>query len=276
MRMPGGELGAVAVCAALLLCAPAAAAQDGSAGRGSAPSAEEETDPAGAAVSALASTDRETLQRALETIERLEHTPAVAPIAERIRRGLPRDLLRRAVETLGRLGRPEAGPVLVELARHRRAEIRAAAVEALVATRPEGVRPVLVRRLADPSPRVRGAAAVGLGALEARDAVDALLSALAAGVPQAGPVVGRLASAEEVPQVVALLERHEVSMLLPALRAILERSELPEAARLSVLGGLEEVPGPEVLDLLGELVESERLDDPIREAAAELLERLEG
>src|SRR5688572_2342676 len=88
------------------------------------------------AIALLSSNRREDVKSGLETLG-LSATPsAVTAIANRVRRGLDAELLDLALTTLRVQNRPEAGAVLVELARHRRTDIRARALEAVAACRP--------------------------------------------------------------------------------------------------------------------------------------------
>ncbi len=84
------------------------------------------------AIEMLDASDADTVQLGIEALGTNGTARAVAPLSARIRRGLPPELLDMAIQTLGVLGRPEAGPVLFELTNHRRAEVRVAATEAIV------------------------------------------------------------------------------------------------------------------------------------------------
>ena len=69
------------------------------------------------------------------------------PLEERIRKGLPPDLLEAAIVTLMALSQPEAGPVLYELSTHRRPDIRLRSIEAITATHPPGAETALIAAL---------------------------------------------------------------------------------------------------------------------------------
>jgi len=114
------------------------------------------------AVQHLEATDPAEVRGAIEALGILGDARAAEPIAARIRRGLPPELLDAAIDALTVLGRPEAGPVLFELASHRRPAVRLKAVLAIAATRPRGADRALTAALADSDPAVRGAAASGL------------------------------------------------------------------------------------------------------------------
>ena len=81
----------------------------------------------------LDSTNPDEIRLGLETAVTVGGAPAAEAIAQRIRRGLPAEVLDSAIDSLAALGRREAGPVLFELLNHRRATIRAHAAEAVVA-----------------------------------------------------------------------------------------------------------------------------------------------
>ncbi len=209
-----------------------------------------------AAVAALGATNPDEVRGGLEALGLLGNARAVTPIAERIRRGLPPDLLGVATDTLMILGRPEAGSVLFELTRHRRAEIRLKAVQAIVACRPRGADRVLVEALGDGEATVRGAAAEGLGTLGARSAVDALFHAMERHVPEAPMAIAAVANAGDVDRFLGLLGRVPFAEATPALGEMLHRADLAATAKLAIVHRISELATPEVRQFLEDLVAS--------------------
>lgn len=208
------------------------------------------------AVTALGATDPSEIRGGLESLGLLGNARAVAPITARIRRGLPPELLAVAVDTLMILGRPEAGPVLVDLTRHRRADIRLKAVQAIVACRPRGADRVLIEALSDGDASVRAAAAEGLGTIGARSAVDALFHAMERHVPEAPLAIAAVANAADVDRFLGLLGRMPFAEVTPALSEMLHRPDLAASAKLAIVHRLSELATPEVRTFLEELVAS--------------------
>ena len=208
------------------------------------------------ATTMLASVDVDEIQMGIEALGVSGAAAAVPPLAARIRRGLPPPLLDAALDTLAVLGRSEAGPILVDLARHRRADVRLKAIEALVGCRPRQASEALQRALNDSDGRVRGAAAAGLGALAARDAIERLFAALDRGVLEATPAIGRLANPRDVMRLLGYVTRLPFEAMTPGLAEILSRGDLPARTRLDVVAQLEELATPEVRTFFEEILGS--------------------
>lgn len=200
--------------------------------------------------------DADEVRMGIEALGTLGGNRAVAPLAARIRQGLPPDLLDMAVETLGLLGEASAGPVLFELTHHRRPEVRRAAIEAIVSCRPRGAAAALVTALGDPDPRVRASAALGLGQLGASDALDPLFHAFDRGVLEAATAIGQLADAAAVRRLAGYLGRVPFDALAPAFNEIFARRDVSEEVKLDLVGRIEELATPEVRGYLGELAEA--------------------
>ncbi len=154
------------------------------------------------------------------------------------------------------LGKPEAGPVLFELLRHRRAEVRIASVDALVATRPRGAEAALIAALSDADSNVRSAAAVGLGQVGGEASIDALFHALDRNILEASTAIGQLAPPAAMERLVGYLGRVPFDALTPAFAELFARANVPERAKLQLIGRLEELATPEVKIYLADLAES--------------------
>ncbi|HJL15554.1 MAG TPA: HEAT repeat domain-containing protein [Sandaracinaceae bacterium LLY-WYZ-13_1] len=253
---------ALAATVALLGAAPAARAQSRA-----------ELD---AAIEALGSDSRADVEGGLQTLGLAGSPRAVAPIAARIRRGLPPDLLEVAVDTLTILGRAEAGPVLFELTRHRRSAIRLKAVRGIVATEPRGADRVLIEALSDTDAAVRGAAAEGLGTLGATRAIDPLFHALERRVPEAPMAIARLAGPADVDRFLEHLTRLPFDQITPALSEMLHRDDLAARAKLAIIHRLTELATPEVRAFLEDFVSALDADDDsqVRRAAEDAIPRI--
>jgi hypothetical protein len=208
----------------------------------------------------------------------LSGSPRMVPlVGARIRRGLTPELLDVAIDTLAVLGRPEAGPVLFELARHRRAEIRRRAIEAIVACEPPDAEPVLIRALADADATVRTSAALALGALGRDSSIEPLFAAFDRGVLDAITAIGQRARPSDLARLTGYLGRQPLVLLAPALTEVLARSDVPERDKLTLVATLEALATPEVGRFLDDVqagLPEDRAYDTLRAAAAAASERI--
>jgi HEAT repeat protein len=226
---------------------------------------------------ALASSDRAEIQQGIENVGLSGNARFVPLLAERIKQGLPPDLLALAVDTLGVLAKPEAGEVLFMLATHRRPEIRQKAVEAIVACGPEGSDAVLIAALEDQSPDVRAAAAMGLGEIGAQTGTRALFHALDKNVLEASAALGQLVRPAEVERVLGYVGQLPFDVITPALTELIARDDMPEEKKLEVIGHIAELATPEAGAFLQHLAESlpdNRRMRSVREAATSAAERI--
>lgn len=228
------------------------------------------------AIEQLTSSSPTEVRAAIEAIGLSGSASAVGPLSDRIRRGLPPDVLGMAVDTLTVLGHAEAGPVLVELLSHRRADVRTRAVQALAVCNPPGVESALARALDDASPAVRAAAAIALGEHGGAATLDALFRAFDRQIAEAGMAIARIADAAAVQRVLGYLGREPFATLRPMLLVMLERTELPQRARLDIVARVGELATADARGLLEELVSSSGLasTDPVYRAANEAAARI--
>jgi HEAT repeat protein len=196
------------------------------------------------------------IEAGIQTLGLLGTKDAVEPLATRIRQGLPADLLDQAITTLMALSQPNAGPILFELAAHRRPEIRLRAVEAIAATNPPGAEQALIAGLSDSDTKVRSAAATGLGEIGTKNSLEKLFLALDRGNFEASGAIGKIVAPGDVKRLVGYLGQLPFHSLGPALAQVLQRKDVPENAKLEIVVRLEEVGTPEVKGYLGDLVSS--------------------
>jgi HEAT repeat protein len=261
-RRAGSQPSALALVAAAGLAAAsfagarlgpmAATAEAQGRGRGARPAGPTVAD----AAAMLEARDEGTVRLGIETLGLTGSAEAVRPLAARVRRGLPPELLDLAVDTLVVLARPEAAEILTELAQHRRASVRLKAVTGLAQIRPRGVEGVLSRALDDGDPQVRAAAAVGLGQVGARASVDALFLALDRGVLEAATAIAQLATPPEIDRLLAYVGRLDLATLAPALVEIVARRDVPERKKLDVVARVAELATGEAKRFLGDLAAS--------------------
>jgi len=225
------------------------------------------------AVKLVQSSDADSIRLGLETLGARGEARAVAPIAERIRSGLPNELTQVAIATLGTLGRPEAGPVLIELLSHRRAAVRIAAVEAIAATKPRRGGEALLAALDDMTPSVRAAAALALGQLGHRAAVDTLFTALERDVFEAAQAIGQLATPSHVDRLFTHVGRLPFDVLTPTFNELFARSDFPDRAKIDLIARLAELATPQVKAYLVELAD-QLPNGRVQSAASDAAERI--
>lgn len=226
------------------------------------------------AVALLDSSNPDEVRMGIEAMGLLGSPGAVEPLSTRIRRGLPAELLVTAIDTLGILGRNEAGPILFELVSHRRPEVRLRAVQAIDTCRPRGAESALITALSDTSPPVRNAAAQTLGELRAASALDSLFLAFDHGVLEAGPAIAEVARPQDVARVLGYVGQHPFTTLRPMLLTLMTRTDLPAPRRLEAVGRVSELATAEARALLEEVVAGLAANDPVRRAAADAANRI--
>ena len=222
----------------------------------------------------LDSSNADEVRMGIESMGLLGSPAAVEPLSARIRRGLPPELLVTAIDTLGLLGRNEAGPILFELVTHRRPEVRLRAVQAIATCRPRGAERALASALSDSSAPVRATAAETLGELRATSALESLFLAFDHDVLEAGPAIARIARPEDLPRVLGYVGQRPFTALRPMLLALMTRSDLPAPRRVEVVGRVGELATPEARALLEEVVNALGPNDPARRAAADAMNRI--
>lgn len=221
---------------------------------------------------------RDELTSLIERVGLRRRPADVKALAGRILDGLPPERLQQALEALEAAGRKEAAPAIERLLRHRRPQVRVAAVRLVVACRPAQRAAWLKRALDDPDPRVRGAAAEAIGDLRVADAVPLLFQALDRGMLEAAMPLGRLVKAEQVERLLGHLGRVPFEVFGPALTELVARRDLPVSARLLVVARLESLATPDAKGLLeaiaaalpGRGADVDRLRRAARDAAAHI------
>jgi HEAT repeat protein len=189
----------------------------------------------------LSSSELDEVRDAIEGAALLGSKDVIPMVKERIKAGLPAELLDSAMDALVMLGDPSAGDVFAALARHRRPNVRLRAIQALVALRVTDAYPVLVVALSDAAPEVREAAALGLGELNAKGSTDAVFKAFDREVPGAARSLGTLVNDEEVTHLLSYLGRVPLTTLTPIFDTLLARRDLNDATRLSIVLRLTEL-----------------------------------
>lgn len=269
---------AVQRCAWLLaacvvsLGASAAAAPKGKSSKGGAG----KDNGVAAAAAMLSSTSHDDIEAGIQSLGLIGSTAAVDPIVARVRAGLPPDLLETSLVTLMALGQPQAAPLYYDLIEHRRPEIRLRAIEAIVALKPAGAEPALQRALADLDAKVRSAAALALGELRATGSVELLFRALDRGTFEASQAIGQALRSDHVSRLLGYLGTVPFHSLAPAFTEILQRKDIGEKDKLSVVSKLQDVGTHEVKTYFGDLVRiaGEKLPPAVNRAVLRAMQEI--
>lgn len=229
-----------------------------------------------AAETLLASSDRDEVEAGIQSLGLIGSAAAAPPIIARVRAGLPPDLLETSIITLMALGQPQAGPLYLDLLHHRRPEIRVRAIEALVALKPQGAELALQRALADLDPQVRSAAALALGELHATASVEQLFQALDRGTYEASQAIGVSLRSDHVPRLLSYLGTLPFHHLAPAFTQVMQRNDIAERDKLSIVSRLQEVGTREIKEYFAELVREsgEQLAEPVRRAVLRAMQEI--
>ncbi len=194
----------------------------------------------GPALGAIKNGDATELRKVLEEARLAgPSAAALAPaIADRLSRGLTLGLTEAALDTLGDLGAVRESAIVAKYAIHRNAKIRRAAVRALARSKGPVAATALLRALSDPDPNVRGTAASGLGALQARDALPALAVALDHRVMEAASSIGQLCSGDDCEKLVERLGKLPFEVMTTGLDAILFRGtpDVSDDLKVKIIG----------------------------------------
>jgi hypothetical protein len=209
------------------------------------------------ATAAADSNDRNTVEGGIQSLGLLGDKPALDALIARVRRGLPRDLLLTAIFTMGAMANPDANALLIELTTHRSADIRARSVEMIAALNAPGAAGALMAALSDPDPQVRAVAAIGLGDMGAGEALDKLFQAQDRGVTEASVAIGKVVKAGDIPRLLGYLGQMPFRALTPALKAIIGRADVDEAARMQVVARLTELATPEVKSFFKDILQEQ-------------------
>lgn len=194
-------------------------------------------------------------------------------ITDLLREGSNLEVTGMALQTLGVLGDRSSSSALLPYARHRRPALRVVAIEALAKT--GGLEAVftLRRALGDVDIEVRRAAALGLGKLSAKEALDELSTALDRGLEEAAPSIARIGSLAHGEKLLSKLPDLSLPMALESSEALLSRDDLPDELKIAWVARLSERDASEVSAWLTEFRKqklspglSRAIDDALRAA----------
>jgi HEAT repeat protein len=204
-----------------------------------------------------------------------EHTVAV--LEQLVLEGVPDQTLQHVLQALAATPSRHALPLLARLCRHRRPEARRLSYRAIAAVSDSQVPELLGTGLRDSDAGVRGLSAEALGELGARDQLPLLFRALARGVPQAAPAIGKLGDARDIELFHEQLQRLPINVMLAGYAQFLERPELAQTLKLDIVARLGEVASPSVKHFLEELLSQHdwSREDRLRHAVTETARRID-
>jgi HEAT repeat protein len=200
----------------------------------------------------------------------------VGEIGDRLKMGMPVPLVRKALETLTELEDAAAEEACVLYATHREAEVRVEAVRCLASTHAPSSHKPLRRALDDQDPRVRAAAAIGVGLAKDAEALPDLVLALDRGVGAAATSIGMICEARGCLVLLDHVKTKPLESLSDGLEQILGRKDVPDEVKLHVIHALRALETQKARALLAEVrgswpaTGSKTVSDALDRAIAEL------
>jgi hypothetical protein len=179
---------------------------------------------------------------ALKSIGDSGNAEAAPLLIELLARGGSQKVLEEALKTAAKLKAPSLSVAVAPYVQHRVPDIRHAAVRALLKTKGPAALVALKKGLRSSDALIRGTSATGLGALGAHEAIDDLFRAFDHGVAEAGAGIGQLCTPEECEKFAGFDQ-------------ILFRADVPDDAKIKLVGRMRELGTPEVGKYLGDVNE---------------------
>jgi len=186
---------------------------------------------------ALESGDETRTLGALAEVEASSDGGAAPLVDALLGRGANPKILTRALAVAGVLARESSSPTIAPYVKHRNADVRRAALLALIKTKGAPAAKALRQALRGSDPALRGIAADGLGALGVRDAVPDLFAVLPRNVPEAAGAIGTLCSASDCEKLVELLGKLPFDTMQSGFLPLLLRpsSEVPQKLKFGLI-----------------------------------------
>lgn len=206
----------------------------------------------GTIVPRLSSANSDEVREAIDQLSVIDDPRVIPPIVDMLRTGQPDVVQDRALDALRGLAHPSSIDILTEFTRHRRPGARRRAYLALAAIQDPRVRPLLEQGLRDSDRQVRATCAEQLGRTGARASLDLLFRAFDRGVIEAASAIGRLGDVHAVERFDQHLGHAPLSVMLSGYEQFLTREDIPEDAKIEIIGRLGEVSGRTVREFLGQ------------------------
>lgn len=177
---------------------------------------------------------------------------ATKDIVTRLEKGLPRELLKKALETLADLEDPAGVPGCDIYMLHRDAEVRIAAIKCLGAAKGPAAVKSIRAALGDADPRVHATAATLLGEAKANEAVADLIVALDKGVNEAAVSIGQLCAPGqgECDQLLNRMKSKPLDVIFSGLQQVLARKDVPDDYKKKVITQVRELASAKAREFL--------------------------
>jgi len=173
-----------------------------------------------------------------------------------LQKGLPPALAVEAIDALAAIGDPASSALLRSYVAHRNADVRHAAVRALVSTKGPEATAAFQEGLRSSDREVRGLSATGLGRVGATEAIPTLLDALDRGIAEAGWAVGKLCKQSECDKLLERTGKIPFETLVSGVDPIVFRSPaFPDEYVIGVLKRIRNLGSPEAKRYLRGLLE---------------------
>lgn len=221
----------------------------------------------------LASHKPGDITEAIEQIKKDRRPAGVRALTNRIRDGLPPQLLLLAVDALVVIKGNLAAKTLVELSSHRSQAVRKKVAMSLPALRSQRTTTVLVDMLDDQDAEVRSQAAVAIGKIKPQLAMNELITAAELGVLEASEIVGKQVRLRRVPKLIEMIDEKNIFALTPLFRELAARTDIPNNHKLAIVARLDEISTIGSRKLLSILAQSLPQWSVARQAAAKALNK---
>jgi len=173
-----------------------------------------------------------------------------AAIVAKIKDGLPRELLKKALDTLGDLEDPNAAEAGVMYLAHRDPEVRLAAVHCLGGSKGPVATKALREALGDLDARVHSMAATHLGTTKAAEAVPDLILALDKGVTSAAVSIGMLCDEKSCDGLLERMKSKPFDVISSGLEQVLARKEIKDEYKIKVITQVRELASQKAREFL--------------------------
>ncbi len=194
---------------------------------------------------------------ALAEVAELDEPPAaLAPAVEGLlATGGSAEFIDAVIKAAAAIKSETSSAALALYARHRNAEVRRAAVKALLKTKGPAAVAALRAALSSGDAVVRGTAASGLGGLEAKDALPDLFRAFDHRVGEAAASIGQLCDPKQCSEFTSRLGKFPFDVMSGGFEQILFRpaAVMSDDEKMKLVGRLRELGTPEVGAFLGDV-----------------------
>ncbi|GAC1573595.1 MAG: hypothetical protein NVS3B20_05330 [Polyangiales bacterium] len=174
-------------------------------------------------------------------------------IVARLKDGMPRELVKKALDTLGEVEDAAGAEAGVIYMAHRDPEVRLSAAHCLGGSKGPIATKALREALGDIDPRVHSLAATLLGATKSAEAVPDLTVALDKGVTSAASSIGMLCDVKTCDILLDRMKSKPFDVISSGLQQVLSRKEIGDEAKKKVITAVRELASQKARDFLQEV-----------------------